>query len=452
MNKNIMIPLVALMILAMVSAASAAEVTEVEIRGTIVDTVTITAPAAFVAPVYVAGNLQSCTWDPYDFAAFWYDLDDDLRSETLAIDTTAKVGGAGDIGVAAGGTRTLDEKELIYSTTPQLIGYEVAKEYNGVGTTVVTVKGAEDESVASGVLNGDADIIDTEVGYAVVGWWAEKYVGVNGRADKLAKLLVEFTSTDKKTLSTGESWDLGGGFTLTAQQIDLDGDKVWLSLDKNGVEIDSSVVGKKTATTQELTYVVNKDIAGEKDVPIFVAYVDAVFRGTDSNLVQLKYVWLISDEVVEISSGDTFGKFKIGACGAAGVTAENEDTITLSANTEIDLYEGMKIKVADTAASVRFYPLVERTISGIISPEPGETATPEPTETAPADGNESVGDGDGEAVATATEAVAEPTDAVAEPTDEPTPEPTDKKTPGFEAVFAISGLLAIAYLVLRQRD
>jgi hypothetical protein len=29
---------------------------------------------------------------------------------------------------------------------------------------------------------------------------------------------------------------------------------------------------------------------------------------------------------------------------------------------------------------------------------------------------------------------------------------TEKKTSGFEAVFAISGLLAIAYLVLRQRD
>jgi len=40
---------------------------------------------------------------------------------------------------------------------------------------------------------------------------------------------------------------------------------------------------------------------------------------------------------------------------------------------------------------------------------------------------------------------AEPT---AEPTEEPTPTPTP---PGFEAVFAIAGMLAIAYLVLRRR-
>jgi PGF-CTERM protein len=50
------------------------------------------------------------------------------------------------------------------------------------------------------------------------------------------------------------------------------------------------------------------------------------------------------------------------------------------------------------------------------------------------------------ATATATAEVAETAEPEAEET------ATPKKTPGFEAVFAISGLLAIAYLVLRQRD
>ena len=44
---------------------------------------------------------------------------------------------------------------------------------------------------------------------------------------------------------------------------------------------------------------------------------------------------------------------------------------------------------------------------------------------------------------------AEPT-ATATPTATPTPTPTPTP-PGFEAVFAIAGLLAIAYLVLRKR-
>jgi len=37
-------------------------------------------------------------------------------------------------------------------------------------------------------------------------------------------------------------------------------------------------------------------------------------------------------------------------------------------------------------------------------------------------------------------------------TETPTPEPTEDEVPGFEAVFAIAGLLAVAYLVLRQRE
>jgi len=38
------------------------------------------------------------------------------------------------------------------------------------------------------------------------------------------------------------------------------------------------------------------------------------------------------------------------------------------------------------------------------------------------------------------------------PTETPEPTPTETGTPGFEAVFAVAGLLAVAYLVLRQRE
>jgi PGF-CTERM protein len=40
----------------------------------------------------------------------------------------------------------------------------------------------------------------------------------------------------------------------------------------------------------------------------------------------------------------------------------------------------------------------------------------------------------------------------AEPEDKPTALPTKKTLPGFESVFALAGLLAVAYLVLRQRE
>ncbi len=42
--------------------------------------------------------------------------------------------------------------------------------------------------------------------------------------------------------------------------------------------------------------------------------------------------------------------------------------------------------------------------------------------------------------------------AAVAPTEEATETATKKKTPSFKAIFAIAGLLAIAYLVLRPRD
>ena len=54
--------------------------------------------------------------------------------------------------------------------------------------------------------------------------------------------------------------------------------------------------------------------------------------------------------------------------------------------------------------------------------------------------------------APAAEPTAKPTTPPApKPTAEPTAEPTPTEEPGFEAVFAIAGLLAVAYLVLRRK-
>ncbi|MEA1865631.1 MAG: S-layer protein domain-containing protein, partial [Euryarchaeota archaeon] len=93
--------------------------------------------------------------------------------------------------------RTIDEDCLIYQTFPVYQQYEICA---NEGLTV-----------------------DGNTGYYLEGWIGEEYVAIGNNADKLVKLLVEFEDDDRKTLSTGESWDLGGGFTLTAKEIDLEG-------------------------------------------------------------------------------------------------------------------------------------------------------------------------------------------------------------------------------------
>ncbi|MCK5109794.1 MAG: hypothetical protein KAR25_08895, partial [Methanosarcinales archaeon] len=187
-------------------------------------------------------------WNASNSAFLWYDIDSDATSETLTIAP----------GTLAGYNQIIYEDTLSYGTHPVYQEYEL---HENVGLTV----------------GGDA-------GYMAEGWMGRRYVTAGGRADRLCERLLEFEDTDKKTLLVGENWDLGGRFVLTPEQIDLEGEKVWFTLNKDGRELDSTVVSSKEVCTCAV------DIGDEEDVPIFSCYVDAVFRGTDSNIVQVKYV------------------------------------------------------------------------------------------------------------------------------------------------------------------
>ncbi|MEA1905822.1 MAG: S-layer protein domain-containing protein [Euryarchaeota archaeon] len=59
--------------------------------------------------------------------------------------------------------------------------------------------------------------VDGNEGYYHTWWDSSRYVVVNATTNESSWLFIEFVSGDRKTLTTGEEWDLGGGFTLTVQ-------------------------------------------------------------------------------------------------------------------------------------------------------------------------------------------------------------------------------------------
>jgi len=232
-----------------------------------------------------------------------------------------------------------------------------------------------------------------------MGWFAGKYMAVNAKPDVLSEIILEMGSTDKKTLATGESWDIGNSYTLIAKQIDLDGDKVWLALEKTGVEVESSIIDigqnpcgdtfvnlheYSMATTD--TFVYQPDIGSESDVPIFTVAVTAIFRGTDVNLVQLKYAMLIDSELLTIGSDYESHEMMVTSITATSVTLQNGHSMTLTQDSDIDIMGDIIFRVADdcdgdATTEYRFYPMVERTICGVDptpDPMPTVTATAEP--------------------------------------------------------------------------
>ena len=168
----------------------------------------------------------------------------------------------------------------------------------------------------------ESDYANHEIGeYLAVRHFGTEYMAINGKPNVLSPILMEMDEDEKHTMVTGEGWDLGGGYSLVAEQIDLEGGKIWLSIQRDGEELKSSVIELQKSgdrfynrrsltgfpmaydvTTEDVsttsTFVYQGDMGHEGDMPIFSVYVDTMFRGTDSNIVQLKYATLIGDLII----------------------------------------------------------------------------------------------------------------------------------------------------------
>jgi S-layer protein (TIGR01567 family) len=281
--------------------------------------------------VQLTGNQTgNIAWNESNFEGFCYNLNSDacIGTETLMIGAGALEGADID--------RFIDAGNLTYTTSPIWQEYELHK---NLGLTV------EDCSY------------EGESGYRAEFWMGERYVAVGGNASKLAKPLVEFNDTDTKSLAIGEEWALGGGFTLTAMAIDLESDKVWLSLFKNGKEIDSEVIGTGSSDLQDRVYTCTEDVAGEEDVPIFSCYVSELFRGTDSSMIRVKYVFLIDNSVIQISTGEYYGNMQVRSITPDEVTLGNWDSLYLGQHSSTcQIMGNLCFKTVNNDSAIEFYP------------------------------------------------------------------------------------------------
>jgi S-layer protein (TIGR01567 family) len=348
-------------------------------------------------------------WTTNDFAGFWYDLDDNKGSEELNVSSVV-------------GT-TVGEDKMIYTSTIVQSDYE-------------------------GDFAGETDNTDssTNTTFPIIGLFAEEYVATDDSdAGELVKLLLD--TDDKYTLRTGSALELAGGYELTAKQIDVEGDKVWMELSKDGEFVEDEVID---VSGGEATWDYDVDVGDQSDVIVFRCLITDVFQGQVDSLAVVEGLWLVDYEnIMEIETSDEFGEFEVDSVGSS-IVMKNSGTITLSKDKEITLAEDFKLKTADNS-TLRYYPFVERTIGdGPDITEPVTPVEPEP----PAADNQS-------------DVVTPPTGEEQPPADEPAgdepagdepagDEPAgdepgdDNGIPGFEAVFAVAGLLAVAYLVRRN--
>ena len=343
------------------------------------------------------------TWNASSFAGFYYDINDNVETEELSV---SKLDG-----------NVIGEGGLVYTTSIKDVDYEY-------------------ENAAAGW--------DT---YPIIGFFAEEYIPLKANsADKLAKLVLD--SDDKYTIRTGETLDLGEGYSLEAKQVDVDGEKVWLQFNKDGEYVDDEIisVGTDSKTDGGNWDVELDDIQDEDDVVVLKVHVNQVFQGAVDSIAQIEGLWLIDyANAMKIESDDEFGELNDVSVQGESLRIINDDTFTLTRDSDEEIGEGMFFKIADTPASeLRYYPFVKRTIGDENNTSIDNTSVEPVNKTEqPSDDNGTIETPDDNTPATPGET------SVEAPTEENKTEP-GKESPGFGVVLGLVGLLAVVYIVRRN--
>jgi PGF-CTERM protein len=240
--------------------------------------------------------------------------------------------------------------------------------------------------------------------------------------------------------------DLGNGYELTAQQVDIDGKQVWIDVSKDGKFLENNVFDLDNDKGYDVwTY--DEDVGGEDDVVVMKVNVTSVFQGQTDSLAQIEGLWMIDwKDYIEIDSDDEREELERTQSSASTYLKYwNTDDISLDKDDTIHIADEMYFQTADND-TLRYYPYVEMTIEGgdVGTPDEGTPDVGTPDEGTPDEGTPDEGTPD---VGTPDEGTPDEGTPDEGTPDEGTP---DEDTPGFEAVLAIGGLLAVAYLVRRN--
>jgi S-layer protein (TIGR01567 family) len=252
---------------------------------------------------------QMAHWNSVNFEGFYYNIDNGFKSESLSILNISE--------------RMIHKGDLIYNSTT----FNIDRKFNGWGN------------------------------YKVMGLFGEGFVPItNDSTAKLFPLLMDDDSS--YTMRTGETLELEEGYGITPQQIDVEGNKVWLELTKDGAYVDDKVISADNTTLEERTWYYEQDVSGEQDVLTLMVHVDEVFKGQVDSLCIIEGVWQISDNATSIVPGDSFNNIVVDDVSNQNINMSLNNSLTLDPGSTINIMDNIYFKVADDA-QLRYYPFVK---------------------------------------------------------------------------------------------
>ncbi|MEA1984894.1 MAG: S-layer protein domain-containing protein, partial [Euryarchaeota archaeon] len=262
------------------------------------------------------------TWDANGFAGFWLDLDTGEFSENLTLTVT-------------GGDTILEDTGVVYEAVP-VEDQDPEYEFTVDATT------------------------SNPYNYSKIGFLAEEYFVVADDVATLSKILMDDDSS--YTMRTGESLELGEGYALSPQQIDVDGNKVWLELTKDGEFVDDKIISTDVDEEYKKTWYYQMDLNDNDDVDVIMIHIDEVFQGQVDSLCVIDGIFQISDDPLVLEEDDEFNELTITGLGSTIVLTNDDNELDMPDDDTLALTETIGIRASEDTD--RWYIYTEKTEPG----------------------------------------------------------------------------------------
>jgi S-layer protein (TIGR01567 family) len=154
--------------------------------------------------------------------------------------------------------------------------------------------------------------------------------------------------------TSGTPLRLEEGYELYIKSVDIDGNKAYLELIRDGFSVCSKVVTPSVNGQNKLksteNYHFKMSLGSQKDLVIIGVHFKNIFRGADQNMATVDGVWQISDNPIKVSPETEYDRMTISEVDAANgtITMNNiENSIFLTENGDYSLMPEFRLKTAD---------------------------------------------------------------------------------------------------------
>ena len=302
----------------------------------------ISEPGTYEIRSTVAGTISgqsnlaynTFTWNPQNFAGFYYDIKKDLGTETIRFDLS------GDDGKTLSGYAP---NGVIYETTTQQKNFA----YGDWGSyRVISFLG---EKYFAGYIENYEDYYENIL--------YRESTDENSLSDEqLEKILID--DKTRITVKKGESIKLGEGYDLFLSGINSDG-QIYLELQKDGKLVEESFLApsRDGATMADKTYYYRSNVGSQKGLVTIAVHFRSTYKDEERALAVVDAIWQISDTPIDVRADTQYGKMTIRSvdANAGTIVMDNKNNqITLDKKIDVALMPGINLRTANND-TLRFY-------------------------------------------------------------------------------------------------